>query len=572
MGYPFDGKAKNPYIFPLVAKVLQDAGLSLVVIGDELQPAKHGITTKDICTKSDLSENLHYFDRKDFFKALHQLTDIRMRLGLRTGFNTIEKLPRIAESDYAITGVFHKPYVEKYIKIFADRYRRFALLQGNEGTPELFSKGRLWIGNEEKIDEIVKKEKLLVESKPHTKAKISNFKYEEGITGYHISYEDIVSEEWNLEEKRNLVESEIKQTEEYKDATEIISRDYDIPIKQADDRLLRFTYNLVESSIKEISKYDITNHIMIFISELEHNPILWRSVVWLGGIYLETDLIKINDSVKIKKPEPRDLEYDLPELNYSTHDRPSAIMCLEYRVEGSPKMQSIADKIIVILKLYKIGSIYRIKIKFIPPPILKHSGSIIERSKTTTAFKYGLKKEDEEQLHTFFDTINSKIPDEVIEKGTGEVDFITIAFDRYNDSILKQDVPESRLLSAIMSLEALYLKDTEKSELSERLAQRTALTLSFFNYSPLEVFNIIKRSYDIRSRFVHGSKIEEDDQKDVMILVEKVIEYTRRSLVIYLQINESIDKNKFLNLLSKSLLDKDAKEKLQKMLEGNVKV
>ena len=155
LGYPFDGKAKNPYIFPLVAKVLKDAGLSLVVIGDELQPAKHGITTKDICTKSDLSENLHFFDRKDFFNALHQLTDIRMRLGLRTGFNTIEKLPRIAESDYAITGVFHKPYVEKYIKIFADRYTRFALLQGNEGTPELFSKGRLWIGNEEKIDEII---------------------------------------------------------------------------------------------------------------------------------------------------------------------------------------------------------------------------------------------------------------------------------------------------------------------------------------------------------------------------------------------------------------------------------
>ena len=60
---------------------------------------------------------------------------------------------------------------------------------------------------EEKIDESVKKGELLVESKPHTKAKISNFKYEEGITGYHISYEDIVSEEWNLEEKRNLVES-----------------------------------------------------------------------------------------------------------------------------------------------------------------------------------------------------------------------------------------------------------------------------------------------------------------------------------------------------------------------------
>jgi len=155
LGYPFDGKAKNPYIFPLVAKVLKELELSLVVIGDELQPAKHGITTKDVCTQTELSENLHFFDRKDFFSELHQLTEIRMRLGLRTGFNTIEKLPRIAQSDYAITGVFHKPYVEKYIKIFADRYKRFALLQGNEGTPELFSKGRLWIGNEDNVDEII---------------------------------------------------------------------------------------------------------------------------------------------------------------------------------------------------------------------------------------------------------------------------------------------------------------------------------------------------------------------------------------------------------------------------------
>lgn len=432
---------------------------------------------------------------------------------------------------------------------------------------------------EEKIDESVKKGELLVESKSFIKAKISNFKYEEGITGYSISYEDIVREEWNWEEKRNLVENKIKQTEEYKDATEIISRDYDIPIKQADHQLPGFVYKIVGSSIKEIGNHDITDHIMIFISELEHNPILWRSVVWLDGIYLETDLIKINDSIKIKKPEPKDLEYELSYGEFpplieltSAHDYPSAIMCLKYRVEGAPKMQNIIDKIITILKLYKVGSIFRIKTKFIPPPILQHSGTISRISKTTTAFKYGLKKEDEEQLRTFFDTINSKIPDEAIQKGTGEVDFITIAFDRYNDSILKQDVPESRLLSAIMSLEALYLKDDEMSELSERLAQRAALALSFFNYDPLEVFNIIKRSYNIRSRFVHGSKIEKDDQKNVMLLVENVVEYARKSLIIYLQINESIDKNKFLNLLTKSLLDKDAKEKLQKMLESNVKV
>ena len=155
LGYPFDGKAKNPYIFPLVAKVLEESGLGLVVIGDELTPAKGGITIKDICTNIKLNSNAHYFDRADFFKELSNLTDLRMKLGLRTGFNTIEKLPGVANSEYAITGVFHKPYVKKYVEIFSDRYKKFALIQGNEGTPELFSKGRLWITNGGEVDEII---------------------------------------------------------------------------------------------------------------------------------------------------------------------------------------------------------------------------------------------------------------------------------------------------------------------------------------------------------------------------------------------------------------------------------
>ncbi len=155
LGYPFDGKAKNPYIFPLVGKVLEQSKLNLIIIGDEQQPAKGGITTKDICTQIELNNNIHYFDRKKFFNELHQLTDVRVKLGLRTGFNTIEKLPRVANSDFAITGVFHKPYVKKYVDIFSDRYKRFALIQGNEGTPELFSKGRLWIANKDTLEEFI---------------------------------------------------------------------------------------------------------------------------------------------------------------------------------------------------------------------------------------------------------------------------------------------------------------------------------------------------------------------------------------------------------------------------------
>ena len=155
LGYPFDGKAKNPYIFPLVAKVLQEHNLNLILIGDEKQPAKDGITIKDIVSKIELTSNIHYFDREIFFNKLHKLTDIRNKLGLRTGFNTIEKLPGVAQSQYAITGVFHKPYVKKYAEILKGRYKKIALIQGNEGTPELFSKGRLWMVDGDETQEYI---------------------------------------------------------------------------------------------------------------------------------------------------------------------------------------------------------------------------------------------------------------------------------------------------------------------------------------------------------------------------------------------------------------------------------
>jgi anthranilate phosphoribosyltransferase len=155
LGYPFDGKAKNPYIFSLVAKKLQNHNLNLIITGDEKQPAKDGITIKDIINDISSSSNLYYFDRKDFCNKLHNLTDIRNKLGLRSAFNTIEKLPYVAKSQYAITGVFHKPYVKKYVEIFSHRYKRFALIQGNEGTPELFSKGRLWIAENDNVEEFI---------------------------------------------------------------------------------------------------------------------------------------------------------------------------------------------------------------------------------------------------------------------------------------------------------------------------------------------------------------------------------------------------------------------------------
>ncbi len=145
LGYPYDGKCNNPYMFSLIAKELEPYGINIVVTGDKLQPAKGGIVVSQIIQDIDKSSNLYYFDRKNIFPQLSNLTQTRMRLGTRTGFNTIERLLNPAFSDIAFTGVFHKPFMEKYVKIFGNRYKKLVITKGNEGTSEIFSKTQYWI-------------------------------------------------------------------------------------------------------------------------------------------------------------------------------------------------------------------------------------------------------------------------------------------------------------------------------------------------------------------------------------------------------------------------------------------
>lgn len=154
LGFPYDGKVKTPYLFPLAAKLLQEK-LNVVLSGDLMTPAKNGLRVQELQNALSLPSNVHYFDRKEYFPAMHKLSELRMRLGVRTGINTIEKLPNIGKSAYGITGLFHKPYVQKYMAIFSHAYERFALIQGSEGSPELFKKGHLWVSDADGVQEIV---------------------------------------------------------------------------------------------------------------------------------------------------------------------------------------------------------------------------------------------------------------------------------------------------------------------------------------------------------------------------------------------------------------------------------
>ena len=153
LGYPYDGKKNNPYLFPLIAKELERFDVHLILSGDTLQPSKAGTTTKEICTHIPPQKNLHFLDRSIYFKELSALSEVRNKLGLRTGINAIERLVNPTKCDYAIIGVFHKPYVQKYIDIYHDRYKKLIILKAIEGTPEVLGKCSYWVVEGKKVEE-----------------------------------------------------------------------------------------------------------------------------------------------------------------------------------------------------------------------------------------------------------------------------------------------------------------------------------------------------------------------------------------------------------------------------------
>lgn len=161
LGYALEGRCNNPFLFPLYENILDEfckknqdiRRLNLVISGDYLQPTNNGITTKDIFENIDKGQYIHYFNRVEYLKELSDITTLRQELGLRTIFNTVEKLLNPALCEYAVTTAFHKPYVQKYIDIFSPYFKNVVILKGSEGSPEVFKDSKYWIKQDNNIVE-----------------------------------------------------------------------------------------------------------------------------------------------------------------------------------------------------------------------------------------------------------------------------------------------------------------------------------------------------------------------------------------------------------------------------------
>ena len=332
----------------------------------------------------------------------------------------------------------------------------------------------------------------------------------------------------------------------------------------------RLIYEKLEGKLSEDS---LIEYASLFKSELELSPTEYRYVHYLDGIFLETDSIKINDNVHIRKTQKSDLEYtrdiffDIPKPRYM--GIPSSILEIEIFAKDEKDCHENVDRIFNSLRLYKLGSIYSQESISTKRTIIwpggQHGGW--GNRNYSTFRKYTVK---ESEIDTFVNFINA------IEKklnfGEGEKKFRSyhISFNRYNSALLESIDIDRKLMTAVMGLESLFTFEKDRGENTFKLGIRVAKFLGHLNFDAERVRALTEEAYKFRNNVVHGSYISQEGRKKMNEIFPHILDYLRISLIIFLS-NQGIGKDKMVELIDKSTISDTQNEKLKKLLKREIK-
>jgi len=316
------------------------------------------------------------------------------------------------------------------------------------------------------------------------------------------------------------------------------------------------------STLQDVG-HRIDQLIKTYIRQIQHQTVQVHAAVFLTGITLQSDSIKLTPDISLRRTTLQDIAFPEPILDFSTipdSRPPTAILDIitTLQKDDFAKFHQDIDHYVNILNLFGIGPI-RTKISIcITDSLLP---GIYRQTKKTSphpaaAFRpFHLNSTKEEKLKAFFGYMQQHMPD--LSGTNRKIDHLAASFDRYNDACIESRIFERNVMYAVMGLEALYLND--KAELSNKLRMRCSKALSFCGVDPIEVYETLGAGYEIRSTFAHGNHVSKKDQKKYTTkfgnpekITNRLCNYLRLSICATIILN--LKKDSFINSLDYAML------------------
>lgn len=148
---PYNGRNSFTGTIP-TALLMAEYGLPVFLHGSESLPPKYGTTIMEILVQLGLSVSqsplgiartmeetgMAFANTEEYCRSLGELRRIRKELGVRTLFNTVEKLLNLANANSLMMGAYHRTAINKIAPIFKElSFNNVYVVQGMEGSEDL---------------------------------------------------------------------------------------------------------------------------------------------------------------------------------------------------------------------------------------------------------------------------------------------------------------------------------------------------------------------------------------------------------------------------------------------------
>lgn len=327
----------------------------------------------------------------------------------------------------------------------------------------------------------------------------------------------------------------------------------------------------------DFQKEEINTISQILINDLSLNgTIRLKGKIYLKNIFIDVDSIELSKGIKIKRISSNELTsstnylYETEMDTFASRHIPRTCY-LEINVEMkndlSLHFDSIKNRIwntsrtiIASLRLFKIADIYEDSTDYITDSILHYAfgeniaspyseymdSGFLPKDGTSFIEKFSISEAEEfKKFAKDLEHVISRIKRSSYFEGEPD----EIAFHRYTDALLRSKLHINRISYCLYSLDAMLVGYEEQGK-EKKITHRTALLISLITNNKIApIKEKLKDAYQIRSRLVHGGKIEGPLKTYAQTSTKELLNYTRIVLLVFLQLSHKMTKEKFNEIL-----------------------
>jgi hypothetical protein len=312
------------------------------------------------------------------------------------------------------------------------------------------------------------------------------------------------------------------------------------------------------------------------LRELRGEPIRFDTVVNLSGLVIQCDPVEFalpDCRVTLRRTEANDLEDEevVPNSLGMFPDTFDAVAAFHTKAKSPSEAQHRVSWLEALCRIATCGSV-------------QHAGYTIESNSCGMPgghFRGGLTgakhrtgritAENRDLLRTCFERLGRVLPAAIAEEQQTKVDPLAIAYHRFSDALFARGVDEQRIASAVMGLESLFMGD--KDVIGYKLGLRAAKVLGYLGYDPHVVKRTVSEAYAVRSKFVHGDRLETRDMDRLVKkhgsldrLLGECLGYLRSSIILSLLVLTG--KTNRIEVIDKAMIDDSESADLKEMIQG----